>query len=106
MTDEELLESEHWVAVERGAAIGFISIAQYTDWEYHLLRYGTSPSSRCKGLGAKLVKAALRYIRPRVKRVTTYVLWHNVASLRCLVRCGFEPYKTPGDWSLWLEKKW
>jgi RimJ/RimL family protein N-acetyltransferase len=103
LTEAEFVDAVSWVAYDP-EPVGFLTYAQHTRNEGHLVRYGVTPSSEGHGVGALLVKAMLRYATGRARRITTYVLHHNIGSLRCLIRSSFTPY-APGENFLWLEAK-
>lgn len=99
LAEDHLLEALWWVDGDAG----YVGLWLPNDKEATLIRYGVDERYQCKGLGRKLAAHALRHARKRrLKRVSTYVLTHNIPSLRCLLSVGFKPYRLEGN-SLHLE---
>lgn len=107
LNEEHHSEAAWWVlshGTDDSGDVGYIGLWSANDQEVVLVRYGVDARQRCKGLGRRLVKHSIRAARRLgYTRMTTYVVLHNLESFRCLLACGFVPYRIPGDWSIHLE---
>lgn len=103
----ELIESCHWaVAWVAGEPIGYCGYRPGdAAGSAYLERYGVLPDHAAKGVGSALLKWCARNARKHCfTSIVTYVFYHNVQSVRALVKAGFLPTHWNTD-ILWVEKK-
>lgn len=94
LADNKDVAHEWWIAEDDGEPVGFVGLHIGPKGAF-IPRVGVAPAARGGGLQKRLCRVAMRYAkRQGVKRVFTYVLAPNVASLRSLLAVGLKPYRT------------
>ncbi len=105
--DRELIESCHWgVAWVGDEPVGFCGYRPGdTAGSAYLERYGVLPDHSARGTGTALLKWCARNARRHCfTSIVTYVFYHNVQSVRALVKTGYFPTHWNTD-ILWVEKR-
>lgn len=92
--DDNQTAHEWWVAEDDGFPVGFIGL-HVGPRGASIVRVGVSAAARGAGLQKRLCRVAMRWAKSQgIRRVYTYVLTTNIASLRSLLAVGLKPYRT------------
>lgn len=84
---------QHWIVWKGAFPVGFCTVRNIGSGIAYLARAGLLSSVRGRGLHKRMVIVRERWARRMgLKQVITYVVPNNTASLRSLIKRGYEPY--------------